>query len=137
MNKAANIVAESLTGDRFVTIVLKGEGHTVYPPVIKVLLRAIQSLAKIEVPDKANWIDALFSIPGNVERIIKALAIIIAGNVDDWENKSKEIVSSLNESTLEELKEVFGKVVSLIHVDDFFDCAALAKSVARMAAEPR
>ena len=35
MNKAANIVAESLTGDRFVTIVLKGEGHTVYPPVIK------------------------------------------------------------------------------------------------------
>ena len=61
MNKAANIVAESLIGDRSVTIVIKGEGYTVYPPTIKVLLRAIKSLSKVDVPDKANWIEALLT----------------------------------------------------------------------------
>lgn len=137
MNKAANIVAESLIGDRFVTIVLKGEGYTVYPPTIKVLLRAIKSFSKVDIPDKANWIEALLVVPDNVEHMIKALSFVIAGNVDNWEDRSEEIAIALKDSTLEELKDAFGKVVSLIHVDDFFHCAALAKSVARMAAEPR
>lgn len=136
MNKAAGLVSESLIGDRFVTIVIKGEGITVYPPTIKILLRAIKWLSKVNVPDKANWLDALLSVPENVEYMIKALSLIMAGDTDNWEDRSEEIVIALKDSTLEELKEAFSKVISLIHVDDFFDCAALARSLTRMAAEP-
>ena len=137
MNKAAGLVSESLIGERFVTIVLKGEGITVYPPTIKILLRAIKWLSKIDVPDKANWLDALLSVPGNIEHMMKALSLIMAGDIDNWEDRSEEIVIALKDSTLEEFKDTFSKVVSLIHVDDFFDCAALAMSLTKMAAEPK
>lgn len=137
MNKAAEKVSEAINGRRFATVVVNGKAITVYPPAIKVLCRAITWFSMVSVPNEATWVDALFMVPDNIRYISRGISCVIVGDVEEWERKSACLSNDFDNCTLEELKTIFEDIIKLIHVDDFFVSAALAKSIARMAAEQR
>lgn len=118
-------------------MVVNGKAITVYPPAIKVLCRAITWFSMVSVPNEATWVDALFMVPDNIRYISRGISCVIVGDVEEWERKSACLSNDFDNCTLEELKTIFEDIIKLIHVDDFFVSAALAKSVARMAAEQR
>lgn len=136
-NKAAEIVAQSVAGTKFATVIISGVAHTIYPPTIKVLSRAMEHFSHVDIPDESSALEAIFLVPENVEHMVKGISVIIADDVPEWREKAEIIGKQIYDSDLSELRQIFEEVIKLIHIDDFFYCAALAKSIARMAAEPK
>lgn len=137
MDKAAELVSDSVLGNSFVTVVLAGKPYTVYPPAIKVVCRAISSFSKIGVDGEYTKLSIIGEIPENAPHIIKGLAALIVGDVKFWRWKARRIKKVLESSTLQELKEATESIISLIGGDDFFAVAACLKSVIGMAAKAK
>lgn len=76
-------------------------------------------------------------VPDNIRYISHGISCVIVGDVEEWEREASRLSNEFDNCTLEELKTIFEDIIKLIHVDDFFVSAALAKSVARMAAEQK
>ena len=125
MNKAANIIANSIIGEDFKVIILGGEAYTVKAPTIGTICRAIKYLSLV---DKKESLPSDFTeIKSDLENILKGLAVFIF--------QDEELYVRIENSTLGEIKEAFETIIKLISAEDFFVCAALAESVARMAAK--
>ena len=137
MNEASKNVSSLLLGQRFKTFVVGRRAYTVYSPSIKVICRAIGEFADIDIPEQGTLADMVRAVPGCSQKILRGIACLVAGNADGWEEVRDRIAGELEEGTPGEIGGALNACVSLIQGSDFFVCAALAMSVARMAATPR
>ena len=137
MNEAGKNISSLLLGQRFKTFVVGRRAYTVYSPSIKVICRAIGEFADIDIPEQGTLADMVRAVPGCSQKILRGIACLVAGNADGWEGVRDRIAGELEEGTPGEINGALNACVSLIQGSDFFACAALAMSVARMAATPR
>lgn len=137
MDKAAELVSDSILGNSFITVVISGKPYTVYPPTIKVICRAVSSFSKMGVDGEYTKLSVIGEIPENTPHIVKGLASLIVGDVKCWRWKSRRVEKVFMSSTLQELKEVTESIIPLIGGDDFFAVAACLKSVTGMAAKAK
>jgi hypothetical protein len=137
MNEAAKIISESLSGTNFKTVLLAGKAYTIYPPTIKIISRALGPLSQIEMNEKQNELSVIGEIPSNAPHIIKSISAFIIGDVKNWRWKAYRLGKQLEKATPSELNEALKAAVGLIQGQDFFDCAALAQNVVKMAASQK
>lgn len=124
MNKAANTIANAVLGEDRKVIILAGVVHIIEPPTIATICRAITFLANVDRTSTGE--EHLDRVKSDLENMLKGLAVFIFGDSERY----KEIENA----SLSELKEALTTVIKIISAEDFFVCAALAESVARMAA---
>lgn len=127
MNKGASLVADAVLGEDFKVVVLGGKAYKVSPPTIATICKGIHYLSLIDKTTSGK--EDLEKVRNDLENILKGLSVFVLGSADMY----KEI----DGATLHELREALETVVKFISAEDFFVCAALAESVARMAATPR
>lgn len=137
MDEASKIITESLNNGLFKTVIVKDKAYTIYPPTIKIISRALAPLSQIEINDKQSELSIIGEIPSNAPYIIKSLSVFIVGDVNNWRWKAHRLGKRLERSTPSELNEALKAAIELIQGKDFFDCAALAKSVVKMAANQK
>jgi hypothetical protein len=138
-NEAAKLVAESLLGVSFRTILINNEAYTIYPPTIKIICRGIREWSKIDFNEEdTNKIDVIKGIPDNSSTILRGLCYFIVGDVKGYRWKAYRLFRKLRYGTPsirpDDMREAVKTTFDLIQGQDFFDCAALCKSVAKMAA---
>lgn len=124
MNKAANTIANAVLGTDGKVIVLAGKAHILEPPTIATICKAITYLSNVDRTSTGE--EHLERVKSDLENMLKGLAVFLFGDPERY----KEIENA----SLAELKEALTSVIKLISAEDFFVCAALAESVARMAA---
>lgn len=127
MNKGARLVADAVLGEDFKVVVLGGKAYKVSPPTIATICKGIQYLSLIDKTTSGK--EDLEKVRNDLENILKGLSVFVFGSAD--------IYKEIDGATLHELREALETVVKFISAEDFFVCAALAESVARMAATPR
>ena len=137
MNEAAKLVTDAVIGNRYKTIVAGRKVYTIYSPCIKVICRALNEFSHIELPGSDTMIGFLSGIGEITPYLVRGVAALIAGNVDNWEQERDRIAAELEEATPEELKDAREISISLMNGRDFFACAALTMNVATMAAKQR
>ncbi len=126
-NEAAKIVSESLIGASYVTITMGSKAYTLYPPTIKRLCQAIRHFSEIDIQGE-SILDALGEIPNATEHILKGLSCLLCGN--------ESLAEELSEGSFAEMKMALKEAICLVGTDPF-ECAALARSVAEVAAKMR
>lgn len=139
MNEAAELVTDALLGKYFKTCFLGGKAYSISNPNIKVILRGLNAWSKLNFnDDKQSLVSVIGQIPQNATHILKGLSIFIVGDVRFWKIKSfflyRDLMNGRSPSPEEMLKAV-DEIITLIQAKDFFECAALVKSVAKTAAE--
>ncbi len=127
MNKGASLVADAVLGEDFKVVVLGGKAYKVSPPTIATICKGIQYLSLIDKTTSGK--EDLEKVRNELENILKGLSVFVLGSADRYEE--------IEGATLHELREALETVVKFISAEDFFVCAALAESVARMAATPK
>ena len=137
MNQAARLISSSILDEDFITVILAGKPYTICPPTIKVLCRAIKSFSGVDAEDKETLLQSLSGAVENSGYIIDGLSKLIAGNVKNWEPKSRSIAKKISNCNVLELKVAMVSVTDFIKGGDFFDCAILAKDLAEMAAKQK
>lgn len=137
MNKAAQLVSDSLIGEDFVTIRIGKKAYTVYPPAIKVICRATSAFSKIGMDGEYNKLSVLAELPDNIPHIIQGISAIIVGNVMCWRWKAHWIGKRLEKLSLPELKDLVDNILPLLGGDAFFVCAASLKSLSGIAAKAK
>ena len=137
MNEAAKIISESLSGSNFKTVLLAGKAYTIYPPTIKIIVRALGALSKVDMNEKQSELSIIGEIPSNAPHIIKGISAFIVGDVNNWRWKAHRLGKRLYKATPKELNEAFKAIIELIQGKDFFDCAAYVQNVVKMAANQR
>lgn len=136
MKTDSQIVADSLVGLDFRTIYIGGETFTIYPPTIKNLCRAIHHLSQIGMEGEYNALTALAELPHNAPHLIRGLSVLIIPSTPwylPW--KHRRAKRALLNATCAELREAIENIIPLIGGEDFFACAAMAKSIAKIAAK--
>lgn len=141
-NDAAQLIAESILGVDFKTILINNKPYTIYPPTIKIICRGIKEWAKLKFDDNIGTkADVIQSIPENNIPILKGLCYFIVGDVKFHKWKAYRLFRQLRYGTPSinpsEMKEAVQTIMDLIQVQDFFDCAVLCKNVTKMAANPK
>lgn len=137
MNKASELISDSLLGDSYTTISIGGRAYTVYPPTIKVLCRALSAFSKIGMDEEYNKLSVLAELPENVPHIIKGLSCLIVGDAKCWRWKAHYVGKVIKSGTLSELKACVDAITPLLGGEDFFVCAASLKSLSRIAAKEK
>jgi len=138
-NEAAKLVAESILGVNFRTILINDKPYTIYPPTIKIICRGVMEWSKLNVNlDDQNIYTITGQIPGNNEVILRGLCYFIVGDVKGYKWKAYWLYRKLRYGTPsikpDEMKEAVQVVFDLIQAQDFFDCATSVKNVAKMVA---
>ncbi|WFE85050.1 hypothetical protein [Parabacteroides chongii] len=124
MNKAANLVANAILGDDLKVVILGSKAYTIQPPTIAVICKSIKYLSCIDRTTTGK--EELSKSKGRPGEYAEGLSVFI------FDDPEKYV--AIQGATLKELKEALETVIKLISAEDFFVCAALAESVARMAA---
>lgn len=139
MNEAAELVTDALLDNYFKTCLLGGKAYTISNPNIKVMLRGLNAWSKIDFNDQKQSLGSVINqIPQNAPAILRGLSLFIAGDVRFWRVKAYLVYRELlkgNSPTPEEMHQSVDSVITMIQAKDFFECAALVKSVAKTAAE--
>lgn len=141
-NEAAKIVAESILGVDFRTILINNKPYTIYPPTIKIICRGVMEWSKLNINlDDQNLYTLTGQIPENNEPILRGLSYFIIGDVKGYKWKAFRLYRKLRYGTPsirpDEMKEAVQVVFDLIQVQDFFDCATSCKNVAKTVATPK
>lgn len=124
MNKAANLVANAILGDDLKVVILGSKAYTIQSPTIAVICKSIKYLSCIDRTTTGK--EELSKAKEDLENLLKGLSVFIFDDPDKY--------TEIQDATMKELKEALETVINLISAEDFFVCAALAESVARMAA---
>ena len=127
MNKAAKAVADAVLGEDFRVIILGGKAYPVNPPTIATICKAIQYLSQVDKTDTGK--ENLEKVKDDMVNMLKGVSVFLFDVPDRYE----EIAGA----SVKELRDALETIIKLISAEDFFVCAALAESVARMAAKPR
>lgn len=126
MSKASKLVTDALLGEDAVTVVVAGKSYFIEPPTIERIARAASFLDSMEGGTK---FEDLIGMMKNLENSCKALSVFIKG--DDT------LSGELSKGTPQEVVEGLKSAVGLISIQSFCELSTLAKSVARMVANPR
>lgn len=126
MNKAAKLVAESILGNDYKTVVMGGRAYQVKAPTIATICKAITYLSC--VTDVKEGLDVK-NLKQDFENMLRGVSVFIYGDPDKWEE--------LADCTTKELAEAMKTIISLVSSQDFFVCAALAANAAQMAARQK
>lgn len=127
MNEGAKLVADSLLGLDYRFVSLGGAPRKVKAPTIKTICRSIRHFAQIALPGQELTAQTVLSVPDTACHLVRGLACFFEEPVEEL----------LYECSPARLLEITQDIITLMSPDDFFACAALAKSAARMAATPR
>ena len=126
MNKAAKLVSSAVLGIDCRTVIIGGQAYVIMPPTIARIAGAAYYLPSVE--DCESLADVVTQMK-NITDVCKALSWFIKGD--------ESIVDALALGTLEECTIALGEAFSLIDIGNFKQLSALAKNVARLAANPR
>lgn len=126
MSKASKLVTDALLGEDAVTVVVAGKSYFIEPPTIERIARAASFLDSMEGGTK---FEDLIGMMKNLENSCKALSVFIKG--DDT------LSGELSKGTPQEVVEGLKSAIGLISIQSFCELSTLAKSVARMVANPR
>ncbi|OAV66635.1 hypothetical protein Barb6XT_01841 [Bacteroidales bacterium Barb6XT] len=137
MNNSAEAVSESILGLDFKTVILAGKAYTIHPPVISTICRAIKHFSRVETEGLDTVPKVISKIPEIAPYLIRGLSEFIAGNSRFGKYKSFRLRRKLKNATSEELKTAMDACVSVIGAESFFQSAALAQFMSRMAANPK
>lgn len=137
MNRAAELVADSLLGESMATIIIGKQIYTVNPPVIKVICRAVSAFSKIGLDGIYTELSVAGEIPENYPHVIKGLSSLIVGDVKCWRWKAYRLEKVLRSATTKELKGAWESILPLLGGKDFFDCALSMKSAVQMVAKEK
>lgn len=127
MNKAANTIAQAVLGEDRKVVILGGKAQIIEPPTIATICKAITFLSQVDKTDTGK--ENLDKVKNDLENMLKGMSVFIF--------KTPERYKELEDSSLAELREALDAVIKLISAEDFFVCAALAESVAKMAAKQK
>ncbi len=127
MNQAAKIVTGDLLGYNIEAFIIGDIQYSVKPPTIKVMSKAIYYLSSVDFKE-GSISDAIKEIPIVSDDLLKGLSCFICGD--------ESLCEQLKLGTFDEVKEALDKCISLISIS-VFQCAALAKNIAQVAANPK
>lgn len=138
---AAKVVSESIIGSH-VTIRFGRGYYTVEQPTCWTIARMLRPLSKVVAHDKMGSLEVVALIPGNAKAICEAITWAIIGDRPWWQRIRRPrihrlIVRKGLHMGGSDLKEAWNDVLSLIEVQDFFDCASSASELAKRMAKPR
>lgn len=126
MSKASKLVTDAILGEDAVTILVNGKSYYVPSPTIIRLVKAAKYLNAVE---GGNTFGEVLDMMRNLEDACKALSVFIQGD----ESLSEE----LSQGKPNEIAMGLQSAYSLISIKDFQTLSTLARSVARMIANPR
>ncbi len=126
MSKASKLVTDAILGEDAATILVNGKSYFVPSPTIMRLVKAAKYLNSVE---GGNTFGDVLNLMKNLEDACKALSVFIQGD----ESLSEE----LSEGKPNEISMGLQAAYSLISIKDFQMLSTLARSVARMIANPR
>lgn len=126
MSKASKLVTDAILGEDTVTILVNGKSYYVPSPTIIRLVKAAKYLNAVE---GGNTFGEVLDMMRNLEDACKALSVFIQGD----ESLSEE----LSQGKPNEIAMGLQSAYSLISIKDFQTLSTLARSVARMIANPR
>ena len=127
MNQAAKIVSDALLGLDFKNVEIGGIVHTIKPPTIKVICRAIHYFSNIGMTGD-NIVEAIKELPEATEDMLKGLSCFICGNED--------LSKVLENGTFEEIKDALEICFSMMDISAF-QCASSMRNVSMLAAKPK
>lgn len=124
--KAAKLVSSAILGKEEEKIAIAGIEYTIKPPTIHKLAGAAEYLSNFgEVKD----FDSMMEQMKTLKDACKALSIFI--------NDDESLAGELSRGTLDEVTDGLAVAVNMLSIKDFMMLSTLARSVARMAANPR
>lgn len=126
MSKASKLVTDAILGEDAATILVNGKPYYVPSPTIMRLVKAAKYLNSVE---GGNTFGDVLNMMKNLDDACKALSVFIQGD----EGLSEE----LSEGKPNEISMGLQAAYSLISIKDFQMLSTLARSVARMIANPR
>lgn len=126
MSKASKLVTDAILGEDTVTILVNGKSYYIPSPTIIRLVKAAKYLNAVE---GGNTFGEVLDMMRNLEDACKALSVFIQGD----ESLSEE----LSQGKPNEIAMGLQSAYSLISIKDFQTLSTLARSVARMIANPR
>lgn len=106
-------------------------------PVIKVIVRATRHLSLVEIPKDVSVNEMLKITSEHSENIVKGLSYLVAGNVEDYDQRAAEVANDLQSGTHEELFSAFLIAFNLITGKELFQCASLAMELANLIVKPK
>lgn len=126
MSVASKLITEALLGEDGVTILVDGQSYYVESPTIERIVGAAKYLHHVE---DCKSLEDILNIMSNLENACKALSFFIQGD----ESLSAKLAKGKPNEIIIGLKAAY----SLISIKDFYELSTLAKSVAKMVANPR
>lgn len=137
MNEAVKTMSDLLAESYCKTIVVGGKVFVIKVPAIKVIVRATRYLSLVEIPKDVSVDEMLKIASEHSENIVKGLSYLVAGDVEDYEQKATEIAEELQSGTHEELYSAFLVAFNLITGKELFQCASLAMELANLIVKPK
>lgn len=126
MSKASKLVTDALLGDDTATVIVAGQTYFVDSPTIERIAKAASHLDSLE---GGNTFGDMIGMMKHLEDSCKALSVFIKGD--------ETLSGELSKGTPQEVVEGLKSAISLISIQSFCELSTLAKSVARMVANPR
>ena len=137
MNKAANIVSESILGDFCKVVSFGSTSYPIYQPSIKVIARVIREWSKVGIDSQYTEVSVLSEVPQNAPFIAKGISYLIVGDVPFYELRAKRVYSKILKGSFVELKEAIEKGLNLMGGEDFFISASLVKNASKIVAKSK
>lgn len=126
MSKASKLVTDAILGEDATTVLVNGKSYYVPSPTIMRLVKAAKYLNSVE---GGSTFGDVLNMMKNLEDACKALSVFIQGD--------ESLSDELSEGRPSEISMGLQAAYSLISIKDFQMLSTLARSVARMIANPR
>lgn len=132
MSEATKNISELLSGTYGKTIVVGGTMYVVKAPSIKVIMRSIQYLGKVNLPEDGSMKKTMKSVSSNLKSVVKGLSLLVVGDVPDYQERTEKVEEQMLSGTKEELLQAYIVVLELITGRDFFVVCQLAMELANL-----
>ena len=126
MSKASKLVTDALLGEDTATVIVAGQTYFVDSPTIERIAKAASYLDSLE---GGNTFEDIIGMMRHLESSCKDLSVFIRGD--------ETLSGELSKGTPQEVVDGLKSAMSLISIQSFLELSTLAKSVARMVANPR
>lgn len=126
MSKASKLVSSALLMEDSAKVTIAGKEYTIPAPTIHRIAGAAKWLSEVE---GGTDFEAFIGQMKNITSACKALSYFI--------NDNEELTDELMQGTLHEICVALASAIKLLSVQDFSMLSTSARSVARLAANPR
>lgn len=126
MSKASKLVADALLGEDSVTVVVRGKTYFIDSPTIEHIVKAAKYLDSVE---GGETVGEMIQLIKSLDNACCALSIFIQGD--------ESLAEELSKGTPKEIADGLHAAITLLSIRDFVTLSTLARSVARMIANPR